>query len=140
MVNVAVNGVEVPFELDTGATRTVISKHTFERTFTNLPPLQPSDAILRKYGNVPIPVCGEAMVSVCRNGKTKNLSLIVVNEKGPTLLGRDWMEALEVSLDDMLATKSSEPSMQNITVVNIEELLGEFPTLFDESRVGNLKG
>ena len=140
MVNVTVNGVEVPFELDTGATRTVISKHTFERTFTNLPPLQPSDAILRKYGNVPIPVCGEAMVSVCRNGKTKNLSLIVVSEKGPTLLGRDWMEALEVSLDDMLATKSSEPSIQNITVVNIEELLGEFPTLFDESRVGNLKG
>ena len=71
MVNVTTNGVEVPFELDTRVTRTVISKHTFERTFTNLPPLQPSNDVLRKYGNVPIPVCGKPWCQSAEMGKLK---------------------------------------------------------------------
>ena len=135
MTNVTVNGIEVPFELDTGAARTVISKSVFESTFANLPDLKPSSTHLKKYGNVPIPISGEAIVSVSVSGQTRDMSLLVVNEEGPTLLGRDWIKSLGMSVDKAL-TKSS---IQNISNMDVSTMLGEFPALFDESSVGNLK-
>ena len=139
MVNVTINGVVVPFELDTGAARTVISKSVFENTFTSstLPKLKPAKVVLRKYGDMPIPVCGEATVSVSLKRETRGipLTLIVVNEKGPTLLGRDWIKSLGISIDE----GSIKPSIHHITNVNIETILEKFPDLFDTSSVGNLK-
>ena len=82
---VMVDGVNVPFEVDTGAARTVISKSVFYRFFSDIRSLGKPSIGLRKYGNMPIPIFGEANVPVSVGGKSKHLVLTVVNEEGPTL-------------------------------------------------------
>ena len=140
MIDLSINGVQVPFEYDTGATRTIMSKPVLLKTFTNPPKLKPSRISLWKYGNIPIPVCGELHVSASVKGINKDLRLVIVDEAGPTLLGRDWIPELNIKVEDTSAKLSDEPTIQSISEVNIDEVLREFPTLFDESEVGNLKG
>ena len=136
MLDVEVNGVVIPFELDTGAARTVMSKSIFENTFAKAPELKPSNLILRKYGDMSIPICGEATVSVSLNGKTNpNLSLVVVNESGPTLLGRDWMKSLKIPINNIELKGSN---IQNISEDSMDSV-DEFPSFIDTSSVGNLK-
>ena len=141
VVHVNLNWVEVPFELDTGAARTVISKKSYDKTFTsgNLPKIVPSTVVLKKYGNVQIPVCGEAIVTASTKEKELEMSLVIVNEEGPTLLGRDWIEALELSVGEVLLSNSNKPTSIQTIAIDTDEILREFPTLFDETKVGNLK-
>ena len=46
-------------------------------------------------------------MSVSVDGKSKCLVLTVVNEEGPTLLGRDWIRSLKLSVDEIMSNNSS---------------------------------
>ena len=118
-----------------------MSREVFEATFQNLPKLKESNVRLKKYGKVPISIYGEMNVIVpWKQNKPKQLSMIVVDEPGPTLLGRDWIHSLGMSVDEIIANQSSKP-IQHISSssVDIDNLFKEFPLLFDETSVGNLK-
>ena len=49
---------------------------------------------LQTYTGESIRTCGSTNVQVTHNGQTLSLPLIVTEGKGPTLLGRNWLEAL----------------------------------------------
>ena len=54
----------------------------------------------------PIPVVGTTNVLVAYEGQTANLSLVVVKEKGPTLLSRNWLSQIRLSLSKINYTTS----------------------------------
>ena len=87
-------------ELDTGAARSIISKSTFESLFASpvRPQIQPTNLVLRKYGNVQIPLAGEVVVKATYRNITQSVSLVVTNEEGPNLLGRNWIKVFKISL------------------------------------------
>ena len=65
-VTATINGVELPLEVDTGATLSIISEETYKRLYNedNAPTLKPSGARLRTYTGEAIKVIGELEVSV----------------------------------------------------------------------------
>ena len=54
-------------------------------------PLKPSPKVLRTYTGENAQICGEAEVVVTDDDKTATLPLVVVERRGPPLLGRDWI-------------------------------------------------
>ncbi len=92
-VTATVNGAKVPMQVDTGAALSIISEETYRTLWLAdaAPNLQESDVKLKTYTGSVIVVKGILEVEV----KYKdNLSLVVVEGSGPSLLGRsnmDWL-------------------------------------------------
>lgn len=90
-VQLALNGKIIPMEVDTGASRTVVSKKTYEAQFAKLE-MKKANIVLKTYNGDPVKVLGYLQVDVECNGKTTTLPLLVVDGVSPSLLGRDWLE------------------------------------------------
>ncbi|XP_037574318.1 uncharacterized protein LOC119456559 [Dermacentor silvarum] len=69
------------------------------KQLVNPPPLTPSTVKLKTYGGAPLEVKGQAEVPVEYNGQRKILLVVVVPGNKPALLGRDWIENLDVDLN-----------------------------------------
>ena len=67
-----INGKPVTFEVDTGATVTIISKKVCQNTFPNLK-LKPSSVLLRLYTGNQVPVQGEAQLTSVMGNREVNL-------------------------------------------------------------------
>ena len=78
-------------EVDTGASASPISMATYESlwSISEPPPLKQIDFKRRTYT---VKMAGMVTVDVTHYGQTKQLPLLVVEGKGPSLLGRDWLE------------------------------------------------
>ena len=77
-----------------------------------------------------MPIVGECKVQVRtkNNSKPKFLYLIVIDEPGPNLLGRDWLNSLNIPTNELFSTRQVNYFSDS-----------EFPDLFDVSSVGNFK-
>ena len=98
LVTMTVNDKELTMEIDTGASLSVISEATYLSTWPEdvRPTLKPSDTRLRTYSGETLTVCGAIDVPVVYNNQSKHLSMQVLKDKGPTLLGRDWLHHLKL--------------------------------------------
>ena len=82
-------------ELDTGAAVSIISRDMKEKYFPSTP-LQMSRVVLCTYTNERMGVVGELNVEVGDKGQEKKLKLYVVEQEGPTLFGRNWLEQIQL--------------------------------------------
>ena len=107
IVHVCLNDREVPMELDTGTAATIMPNDQFEKIWpdvTDRPVLGRSTVNLNVYGGSPLTVLGEVLVTA----KLKNdlnsckVSIAIVQESGPCLLGRDLSSKLEVISNEVL--------------------------------------
>ena len=95
-VTVEMSGKDVVMELDTGAAVTIMSLSTFKKLFPRTQ-LRQTQLVLKTYTGQPMEVVGEVTMSVnYQNQAVKSLDLVVVKEKGPTLLGRDWLKHIQL--------------------------------------------
>ena len=94
--NLLINGTAVKFQIDTGASLFVMNKKTFVEK-VNIP-LKPSSKVLKTYTGENVQICGEEEVVVTDDDKTATLPLVIVKRGGPPLLGRDWIQHLQVNL------------------------------------------
>ena len=98
VVSPLLKGVELLMEVDTGATRSIISQCTYQRLWSgaDAPPLCSTTARLKTYTREVIRVLGEIQVEVSLNHQKENLSLLIVEGDGPSLLGRDWLQKVKL--------------------------------------------
>ena len=68
-------------------------------------------------------------MQVAYEGQSAQLPLIVVQGEGPILLGRNWLQKIQLNWNKIHYTPSA----------GLEELLGRFPEIFQEGR-GTLQG
>ena len=122
-------------ELDTGAARSLISKNVFESLFhiSNKPKVVTAKTTLKKYGGIAINLHGEISVNVTLNKITKRLVLLIVNEDGPALLGRDWINAFKLQIlgtnvESQILNNSSDDS--TIPKAEITKFLDNFKSIF----------
>ena len=98
VATVKINDATLQMEIDTGASISLISKATFDKLWVrnSVPDLRPSDVLLKTYTGEPLQVCGAVDVEVTYNEQTVVLPFVVVESKGPTLLGCDWLQHLKL--------------------------------------------
>ena len=85
-IDVELGGQQIRMELDTGATKTIISEETYNKLCKQLPPLRKTTVVLSTYIGERIPVAGEVMVPVRYESQQHNLLALVVKWQGPNLL------------------------------------------------------
>ncbi|UYV60111.1 K02A2.6-like [Cordylochernes scorpioides] len=125
-IEVQINDKILSFEYDTGSAYSLISEST--RRFFRLPnpcPADPLRVMLATYSGQPLPVLGTLDVPVQYQNSTQTLPLMVVGGEGPSLCGRNWMEALGI-----LPTQPYKVDMIKVTENNLPTQLHRFRELF----------
>ena len=95
-VPVTLDGQRVDMELDTGAAVSIMSEEQQQKLFPKAS-VQPTNVVLRTYTTERMEVLGELLVKVSYEGQTHKLPLIIVQGKGPALLGRKWLANLKLN-------------------------------------------
>ncbi|CAK1602222.1 unnamed protein product [Parnassius mnemosyne] len=115
-------------EIDTGSALSCISKTTYEDTFNHLP-LLPCDLALNFYDGTKIKPLGYCEVNVTYGRSSKVLDLYVINNGTTTLLGRQWLSELDISVPKFNVNRLNESAMNVSYAVN--ELFSSYAELFD---------
>ena len=93
-VTVEANEADLSMEVDTGAAASVMSEANYKRVWSDvpeLPQLRPTTTNLQTYTGEKLRVLGTITVDVSYNEQRAQLSLLVIEGTGPTLMGRDWL-------------------------------------------------
>ena len=126
LMNLLLNDVNVQFEVDTGAARSLMSKETYEKIWPNKfnrPVLNETLVNLKVYGGSSLRVEGEVKVDIklsnCADTKC-TAALLITADGGPSLLGRDLLKALNLT----------EVKLNSINASTHSQLLADYPELF----------
>ena len=111
LVSVDISGATHQMEIETGSAVTLVSEATFSKLWPpgKPPRLENTPIRLRTYSGEELRV---VVVRVRCGGKEEvELGLVVVDGKGPSLLGRDWLDRFGCSMrcptDSMLCSLST---------------------------------
>ena len=91
-----VDGKPLKMEVDTGASLTLVSEQTFHSHWPDTR-LAESRIKLSSYGGESIPVLGTIDVLVKYGNQETTIPLLVVKGEGPSLLGRNWLEKIQLN-------------------------------------------
>ncbi|XP_034780493.2 uncharacterized protein K02A2.6-like [Acipenser ruthenus] len=86
-------------EIDSGSSCSLISDDTYQQLWPSKPPkLSKNNSTLRQWSLTPLKVIGSMQVDVQYNEARNHLPLLVIKGHGTSLLGRDWFDALGISV------------------------------------------
>ena len=102
-IEVELNGIPLKMELYTGASISPVSKMTWLAKL-GAPPLNKRKLVLQNYSGQRLHVLGEATVQVKTHSQLKQLPLVVVEEEGTLLFGRNWLVHVELARDILKCT------------------------------------
>lgn len=127
-VPIKLNDVSTKMELDTGAARSLISQQDYLALWSEdvRPSLKSTSEQLRVYGGNPLPIVGEINVTAkYKSFKPTEITLVVVEDQGPLLMGRDLISKFQVlkTNNDILTIKDNSLA---------QEMQDKFPGLFSE--------
>ena len=103
-------GKPVEMEVHTGASVSIMSKESWLALFPKIP-LARTSVSLHTYTAQTISVEGQADVAVQYGTFAGTLQMYVVKEKGPTLLGCDWLSYIRLNWADIRAVAGGHPSL-----------------------------
>ncbi|CAB4007683.1 Retrovirus-related Pol poly from transposon [Paramuricea clavata] len=127
-LGVNINGQEVSMEIDTGSSVTLLNSGDFERMGGDTNVLKPSTVVLKSYTGNEIKCYGEDNMKVKVGEQVSDIKIRVV--EGPSLLGRDIMTKFRLPWHNIFS----------IVPTTAEDIIQQYHELFDERRVGKLKG
>ncbi|CAG2223037.1 unnamed protein product [Mytilus edulis] len=129
---------------NTGGSVSIISEDTYKEYKSKFR-IKPTSAKLRTYMGEQIPVIGRAIVNVNYKKESEKLPLLIVKRKGPNLLGRDWLNKLQLDWKDIFSVVGSDNQSSDLNVIleaNKEIFKDELGTvkgmkakIYDESAV-----
>ena len=120
-VRLSIDKCNLPVEIDTGASRSVMSEAQFKKLWPDRTP-EPTSLRLQKYSKEPLTVLGKVNVQVEYEGQTATLPLLVVR---PLLLGRDWMSVIRFNWARIHYTPNT----------GLHELLEQYDSVFRDGLV-----
>lgn len=92
---------------------------------------------MRTYTGEEIEVLGKASVSIKCNNQSAKLSITVVKGTGPSLLGRDWLQYVQLDWKSIFKIEGVKSGKENSEELQI--LLRKYSNVFKEG-LGTLKG
>jgi hypothetical protein len=132
--HVTIDGCEIKMEVDTGSSLTIISSTAFKAMrIGKISELKKSNIRVKTYSGEILPVLGCKLVTVqADNNKSAELLLTVVQGEGPSLLGRDWLFALDIGWHKV-------HHIEQEATPELQSLLSKHQTVFSE-KLGRYKG
>jgi hypothetical protein len=118
-------GKTAHFDLDTGATESVISINHYRALGLPAKLIRPSTTRLKTYSGTEIPLAGMATISVEFRQQKAQLDVFIVAAEGMALFGMKWIKAFGLA-----AVFQDEPT-GSILAVKAADILNQFPGLFD---------
>ena len=114
-------------ELDTGASRSIISERTYEQLRKNGAPSLESYVIkLRTYTGEQLSVLGTLSVPVTyQDQHIKDLDLLVVKGDGPNLFGQNWLDRVRLDWSNIYKIQSESQSRLQSILQGFQSLFGE---------------
>lgn len=94
-IKLVVNNTQLTMEIDTGSTISCISTECFYKKFKDCK-LVNSNLFIRYYTGEKVKVVGKIQPTVKFRNKEQKLNLYVVKDARTSLLGREWLEKLEI--------------------------------------------
>ena len=137
IVRVKCDGNMIDFELDTGASHTIISETLFEKYWSKDILQSDENLLLSSYTGNKITVLGKFYTSAlylpksssCES-ETFHLPVIVIKGGGKPLLGRNWLSKMKLNWNEIHALNSEE---------TLTDLLRKHSSIFEKG-CGTLKG
>ena len=121
-IDLQIDGKDVCMELDTGAAVSIIGEKEAQEMFPNTK-LRRSEMVLKTYTSDRIKVVGEIDVDVLYQNQSHALVLVVVSGDGPTLFGRNWLEAINLNWNQIAHTRVEQDK-------NLNTLLTKYADVF----------
>ena len=97
-------------EIDTGASVSIILEQKQRQLFPNTSIVK-SPLRLQTYMGEKMAVIGQMETKVKCSQQSKNLVLYVVAGNGPTLLGRNWLEHIQLDWKTIRKINAKQPSL-----------------------------
>ena len=127
LIDMEISGKPVKFELDTGATVTVMAEDTFRSLFPQRR-LKHTSLELKTYTGQPMDIVGETSVEVSygyQQQQPQELSLVVVKGNGPTLLGRNWLKHFRLDWSSIKTVVSQQDNHLNVLLEEYQDLFAD---------------
>lgn len=99
-VDVSIGGVQITMEVDSGAPISALSWSLYQKHFRKFP-LNQTAVSFASYNGGPIKPKGVCKILVTYNGFRHYLDFYIFDNGGPPLLGRNWMYAFKVGLQQL---------------------------------------
>ena len=130
VVKLTVDGKEIPMEVDTGAAVSMISLATKKQLFPQKDLLD-STLVLTTYTGEQMVVVGRMQVKVNYGETNKLLFLYVVEGQGPSLMGREWLNEINLNWQEL---NQAAETTNNVASMNSEvgRLLQKYGNVFKE--------
>ncbi|CAB3379846.1 Hypothetical predicted protein [Cloeon dipterum] len=148
-LEIPINGKKLTMEVDSGATFSLIGFQTWLDYKKSSSELLPTKVKMRPWGqDREINAAGVVKVQISLKQQTepKLLDLLVMQQNGPSLIGRNWFEALGITLSlPTIETKLKEKKLKQGDVPNLFKITEipqeyeEFETVFSPG-LGKFKG
>ncbi len=124
LVPLLLNGKsKINFELDTGASVSVISEETWKNDLNEIK-LQESDIKLTTYTGELLEVIGK--VEVCYDKQSARVPLHVLKGNGPSLMGRNWLHSIRLNWGSINKVNSKLDELLDTHKEVFQEELGLF--------------
>ena len=105
-VDIQICSKSIKMEIDTGSGVSIVSENIYENNFSDFP-LKQTEIKLKSYSGQKIEIVGQCEVPVkYGTAEQKILPLIVVKGNGPSLLGRNWLEELQLNWTEIFSVKT----------------------------------
>ena len=132
-VVIDLNGISTSMEVDTGAAATIISEETFKEinqgnSAKKKLEMKPAHVKLRTYTGELVKVLGTVDVVVKYEGQENELSTLVVEGSGPSLLGRDWLKEVKLDWKKLLKMNMDQKQVES----RLEKLINQYSEVFEE--------
>lgn len=117
-VEVSLQGMPVPMQVDTGASFSLVNERTWRALRARLPAgaLRPAPLALRTWTAAPVALLGQATVRVQHRDIARDLDLIGAKGSGPNLLGRDWLRPLDITLNINFISDADLHEVEKVTL------------------------
>ncbi|KAJ0171196.1 hypothetical protein K1T71_013395 [Dendrolimus kikuchii] len=123
---IIINGLSLQFEIDSGASVSVISDVTYKKYFNKIPLSSQTKGPLYSYSGAGLDCIGVVALPVTYNGISHEINFHVISRGGPPLLGRDFMSLFKLQLSP-------------VSFINFQnDILSQFQLLYPDLFSANL--
>ena len=95
-IDLPINGIDIEFEIDTGARKSIVSELVYREKLTNIP-LEKTPIALKTYSGEELKVLGKILVNIEYQQQSIETYIYVIRGNGPVLLGRDILAKLRIN-------------------------------------------